>query len=183
MVDAVSYLRIEMISDIKLALATFHVRADGSLATSVEVKWCVKYYVLYYAVYLSARARRGSLYPRVLLSNAYLTYSAFVADCLWLGPSIHWIPNFLMPHVPCWIYMMWMRRYNTSCVKTSFVAYVVRSTPYILGDIIWTTTAWLVAKTVIDGAADEWFIQTVIHRNSCIRCQLKNLHILCDRPT
>jgi len=38
LVDAVSYLRIEMISDIKLALATFHVRADGSLATSVEVK-------------------------------------------------------------------------------------------------------------------------------------------------
>ena len=119
-----------MISDIVMALAFFRVRADRSLATSVVVKWCVKYYVLYYAelfertcgsqylACITPNAEVVIILGFALLSDAYLTYSAFVADCLWWGPSVHWIPNlFWCPMYRIEYNMMMTRWHNTSCVQ------------------------------------------------------------------
>ena len=87
--------------------------------------------------------RRGSHCHRVLLTFLRLSYLLDFCSRLPVAGGLRFIVYRIIFDAPCIV--LWTRRYNTSCVKTSFVAYVVRSTPYILGDIIWTMTTWLVA--------------------------------------
>ena len=137
-----------MISDIVMSLAFFSCPSKQVIiATSVVVKWCVKYcFILYGVIWAREHAEVVIILGFALLSNAYLTYSTFVADCLWRGPSVHWIPNFLWCPMYRIEYIWWWRGdIIRAAYKTSSVAQVVRSTPYILGAIIWTMTTWLVA--------------------------------------
>ena len=65
---------------------------------------------LWFGLYYSQRWDSHCHIGFSLLSNAYLTYLTFVADCLWQRAfgSLN-TEFFLMPHVSYWIYMMMTR--------------------------------------------------------------------------